>query len=70
MLEGARRLLQRNAPPLLLSVHPPALPFYGGTVDAVRNFLVELGYEIDILAVDHEEHWWCMHRQTLVTAWQ
>jgi len=59
VLRGAERFLQRAAPYILLSVHPPTLPEYGHTKDDVRNFLHRLGYGISLVAVDHEEHWWC-----------
>ena len=59
VLEGARDLFRRERPTLLLSVHPPALPSYGHSAIDVRRFLEEMGYRIDCIAVDHEEHWWC-----------
>ena len=59
VLRGAKQLLQEFSPQLLLSVHPPALPGYGHTVAAVRETLEALGYQIQIIAIDHEEHWWC-----------
>jgi FkbM family methyltransferase len=61
VLQGARKLLERYHPTLLLSVHPPALPQYGHTKESVFAFLGELGYKITVLAIDHEEHWWCSH---------
>jgi len=62
VLRGAEAFLRRAGPALLISVHPPALPIYGHTTAFVKSFLVRLGYEIRVLAVDHEEHWWCEHR--------
>lgn len=59
VLSGARKLLASMRPDLLLSVHPPALPSYGHTVEGVRAFLESLGYCVKCIAVDHEEHWWC-----------
>jgi FkbM family methyltransferase len=59
VLRGAERLLRRAAPVLLLSVHPQALPDYGHSSAQVASFLTELGYQVRVLAVDHEEHWWC-----------
>lgn len=59
VLRGAQKLLQYCSPQLLLSVHPPALPKYGHSVSEVRDFLEAAGYSIKLLAVDHEEHWWC-----------
>jgi FkbM family methyltransferase len=60
VLRGAETFLRREAPALLLSVHPPALPSYGYSKADVEAFLERVGYEHQILAVDHEEHWWCL----------
>jgi FkbM family methyltransferase len=63
VLQGARELLSRAAPDILLSVHPAALEAdYGHSVADVRNFLDSAGYKQQVLAVDHEEHWWCSRR--------
>ena len=59
VLQGARKLLESVHPALLLSVHPPALPHYGHSVTQVRAYLESFGYQVAILSVDHEEHWWC-----------
>jgi FkbM family methyltransferase len=59
VLQGARRFLAQTGAELLLSVHPPALPDYGHSVQDVRSFLEAAGYRITVIAVDHEEHWWC-----------
>jgi FkbM family methyltransferase len=58
-LQGAKKLLEQFSPDLLLSIHPAALPGYGHSVLEVRQFLEALGYHIQILAIDYEEHWWC-----------
>ncbi|MGZ5074512.1 MAG: FkbM family methyltransferase, partial [Usitatibacter sp.] len=63
VLRGAQGLLRREMPTLLLSVHPPALPSYGHSTGEVRGFLEDLGYGIECIAVDHEEHWWCEPRK-------
>ena len=62
VLRGAAELLGRSAPVLALSVHPSALPDYGHSRDQVATFLDATGYGIRILAIDHEEHWWCERR--------
>jgi FkbM family methyltransferase len=62
VLRGAETFLRRTSPVLLLSVHPPALPGYGHVKADVEAFLVRLDYEVRVLAVDHEEHWWCERR--------
>ena len=59
VLRGAQRFLQELSPQLLISVHPPALPGYGHSVSEVREYLEMAGYNIKVIAVDHEEHWWC-----------
>jgi len=59
VLQGAKQLLEKYAPDLLISVHPPALPSYGHSVDEVREYIESFGYHINIVAIDHEEHWWC-----------
>jgi len=59
VLYGARQLLARCRPALLLSIHPPALPLHGHSKEDVSAFLRELDYQIAVVAVDHEEHWWC-----------
>ena len=62
VLRGASEFLERVAPVLALSVHPPALPSYGHSKADVVEFLEERGYVIRLLSVDHEEHWWCEPR--------
>lgn len=57
VLEGARRILSRFRPEILLSVHPPFLPRHGHSVEAVARFLSDLGYEWTCYDRDHEEHW-------------
>lgn len=59
VLHGARELLARSRPTLLLSVHPAALPKFNQTPDDVAQFLRQNGYRFEVLARDHEEHWWC-----------
>ena len=59
VLHGARKLLTSHHPTLLLSVHPRILPDYGYVKDDVAEFLREFGYTVDVISIDHEEHWWC-----------
>lgn len=59
VLQGASQLLAERRPTLLLSIHPQALPEYGHSKQAVEAFLQQQGYDVRLLAVDHEEHWWC-----------
>jgi FkbM family methyltransferase len=61
VIDGARSLLTRDKPALLLSVHPVKLrQAYDHSADRLRNTIIELGYSIELLAVDHEEHWLCV----------
>jgi FkbM family methyltransferase len=59
MLRGARQFLMTRSPYLLLSVHPGILPQHQQSTEDVRQFLMEAGYTVRLLAIDHEEHWWC-----------
>jgi len=59
VLSGARSFLQKSRPALLLSVHPSVLPDYGHTKEQISTFLANLGYDVSVISVDHEEHWWC-----------
>ena len=58
-LRGAAHALQDLRPTILLSVHPPALLHLGSSAAEVRQFLDRNNYSTRIIAVDHEEHWWC-----------
>jgi FkbM family methyltransferase len=57
-LRGAERLLARKNVSLLLSVHSNLMVQFGHTRAMIEQFLGERGYRIELLAVDHEEHWW------------
>jgi len=63
VLEGAKALLNRRNTTLALSIHPPALPTHGHSPATVRRLLEDAGYQIEILAIDHEEHWWCERKK-------
>jgi FkbM family methyltransferase len=61
VIAGARAFLARDKPALLLSVHPVQLrETYQHSADELRDTIIELGYDIELLAVDHEEHWLCV----------
>lgn len=62
VLQGARALLARCRPALLLSVHPSFLPRFGHTSAQVQAFLDDAGYSVQLIGRDHEEHWWCLPR--------
>jgi FkbM family methyltransferase len=59
VLQGMTRLMREFKPTLLFSVHPPFLPKFSGSVEEIRDLLEQAEYSIDLIAVDHEEHWLC-----------
>lgn len=59
VLKGADRFLRRARPQLLISVHPMQLDGFGITKEQLRDWIHERGYDCRVIAVDHEEHWWC-----------
>jgi FkbM family methyltransferase len=62
VLRGAARLIASRRPAILISVHPGLLPCFGHTPQALRAHLVDRHYRIELLAIDHEEHWFCTPR--------
>ena len=59
VLSGATKVLSQYHRELLLSVHPPVLSDYGHSKETLRALLTDLGYGVNCVAVDHEEHWLC-----------
>jgi len=59
-LKGAKQFIAQYKPAILLSVHPGILPVFNCTVQQVDAFLKEQGYAIELISIDHEEHWWCV----------
>ncbi|QDS88887.1 hypothetical protein EC9_30820 [Rosistilla ulvae] len=59
VLEAASETLRDRKPTILVSVHPPYLPKFGGSVEAIRALIELQGYTIDVIGIDHEEHWLC-----------
>ncbi len=62
VLQGAEKLLVEKGPNLLVSVHPDTLPNYGHSRNLVEEFLTERHYMIELIGIDHEEHWFCTKR--------
>jgi FkbM family methyltransferase len=62
MLRGGRSFIEKHKPSMLLSIHPTILPDFGHSPEDVRDQLRNWGYDIQVLAIDHEEHWWCSCR--------
>jgi FkbM family methyltransferase len=59
VLRGASKLMLLQRPTLMLSVHPQFLPSFQQDVGDIAAFLRGHGYHWKVLAIDHEEHWWC-----------
>lgn len=59
VLEGAARLLREVRPLVWVSVHPAfiAFDYEPDTSDGLHCFMARLGYRMQLLAVDHEHHW-------------
>jgi FkbM family methyltransferase len=58
MLRGAAGLAECANVQMLLSVHAHILPSWKSSAEEVRHILSARGYEISILEVDREQHWW------------
>jgi FkbM family methyltransferase len=59
VLRGASKLMLLQRPTIMLSVHPQFLPSFQQNAGDVAKFLRDHGYQWNVLAIDHEEHWWC-----------
>lgn len=59
VLQGMTWLIDKFKPTLLLSVHPSFLPRFSGSVEEVRALLERAEYSIEVIGIDHEEHWLC-----------
>ena len=57
-LHGAREVLTKHKPLVFVSVHPEFMrELYGVGREQVLSFMKSLGYDAELLATDHEEHW-------------
>jgi len=59
VLQGGETLIRQRRPEMLISVHPQALSQYHSSKADVQSFLADASYKYDVIAIDHEEHWWC-----------
>lgn len=58
VLKGAERTLREHRPLVWASLHPDLAPENGyGDIQNVHDFMKSLGYQGELLAIDHEEHW-------------
>lgn len=62
VLKGAKNVLQKLSPVLSLSVHPQYLSKYGSNKEEIKMYLKSFNYKIDLIEIDHEEHWWCENK--------
>lgn len=58
-LKGASEFISKYKPTMLVSVHPELILNYQSSKEEVASFLKKNNYNVDLLAIDHEEHWWC-----------
>jgi FkbM family methyltransferase len=65
VLRGAGRFVLEWSPAVLVSIHPDRVGGFGHTAADVRTWLTDRGYRMSLLAVDHEEHWWCVRDEAL-----
>lgn len=59
VLKGAEAFLKEFRPTIALSVHWYWLENFKTSREEIMGFLSNIGYQIKLLATDHEEHWWC-----------
>jgi len=58
VLEGAAHTLVAHRPPVWVSIHPDMMLKHYGALDTdLHDFMGEIGYHAELLAIDHEEHW-------------
>ena len=62
VLRGAVGILTHDRPIVFLSLHPWLLGPFGDTKDGLLGWLAARGYELQLLGIDHEEHWACHPR--------
>ena len=59
ILRGAAKTLKKHHPQVWVSIHPELSVEFGyGTKEEVLELMKKLGYEGEMLAADHEEHWY------------
>jgi len=58
MVRGAAELANYPNVQILLSVHPNVLTKWNSSAEEVRKILADRGYEISLLEISTEQHWW------------
>lgn len=56
VVRGAEQTLKEKHPLIWLSVHPEMMEIFGHTPGMLFDFMKDCGYRSDLLAVDHEQH--------------
>lgn len=57
-LRGMEKTLREHRPDLIVSIHPEFLrDLYGYSTVDVDEFMRSVGYEGELVCIDHEEHW-------------
>jgi len=57
-LKGAKKLLSENNIKIWVSIHPDLMVRYNSNKESVFKYMADLGYKYELLAVDHEEHFY------------
>jgi FkbM family methyltransferase len=56
VLQGAEKTLKEKHPLIWLSIHPEMMETFGHTPRMLFDFMEHCGYRNELLAVDHEQH--------------
>ena len=66
VLKGAEEILKDKKPLVYVSIHVPALKdFFNLTPKDLHTYMESLGYQGQLLAIDHEEHWLFKSEETI-----
>lgn len=57
VMKGASETLALHSPDVWISVHPAFMPTYGSNKEDLLDYMTSIGYQNQLLAVDHEEHY-------------
>ncbi len=58
-IKGAIKFIYKYNPHLAISVHPTLLANYNSSSEELKQLIINLGYTVELISIDHEEHWWC-----------
>lgn len=57
VLRGSDQVLKHIRPVLFVSLHPDMVLNFGDTRNDLLQWVLSMGYEGELLGIDHEEHW-------------